>query len=209
MLPSLSQSPDTFTENRVREILHNEVYRPESHESGYPSEFQCHGMASHRDANGTIYSFNVQQREKRAMHFSKVYHSVVKDPIAHCSRLDAEFSKLLECNFRFEDSDTQIVEDVCQLLSRLPAYPIPMPHAELWNPNKDMSKFYFVEGSTARPPADMQWEDLRVVAFVSTNVIRLSLMMAMAGETFWAGIFRRYIDTIAELLEASYKLSKL
>lgn len=208
MLLRIAQSPHTFTVDRVRKILQDDTYTPQPREKGSPTEFHCAGTSSYRDSDGTLHILNSWMRRKRADDFCNAYYRALRDPLLHCSCLDEQFAKLVVCHFRPTQPPERIAEHAIQMLSRLPAEPIEMPETELHMQVQRLPRFYFT-GNAAGPKATGPcWTDLQVVKFVSTNVIRLCLEMVMADGTSYPPVFRRYVDTIAELLEAADRLSK-
>ncbi|KAI9771959.1 MAG: hypothetical protein M1839_002592 [Geoglossum umbratile] len=208
MLQSLSPSPATFTQDQVRQVFRDGL------NAGLPGTttvFRCDGTAR-SVGEGLSQWYTREKRSERAKEWCKNYHLQVQDPTDCLARIDAAFSELLVCKIVPTDPEEAVVDQACRLLSRLPARPLePSDLGEISHGTLPSGYFLgaFSHEASREPPRDTPWEQLQVVVSLSTNVIRLALLVVTAGETWWAGIIREYTDTIAELLETSSELSAM
>jgi hypothetical protein len=140
------------------------------------------------------------------------------DPQGHFSRLDEEFSKLVECAFITSDSsnadEPEAIELACKLLNRLPATPPELLDSPLPpNDSESLLADYEVADGLSKTPktpnaSNKQWDKLQVVKCVSENIVGMALIIARGvGETPTPRNLRRLIDTIGQLLEEAAQLS--
>ncbi|CZR67616.1 uncharacterized protein PAC_17515 [Phialocephala subalpina] len=196
-MQSLQAGPHTFTEDRVRHILTANTHHRDPDARGAPAEFHCLGTAYEYDSEGGFHAFSLPRRQERATTWTRGYCSQVKDPEIHLSLLDDAFSKLLTCHFQLRESADVLVQRTCQILSRLPEVPLAFEDSSR-DVLDSLPMGYFIPSNSGC----RGWKDLKIVSFVSTNIIRLSLATLMDAETWSGGAFRRLVDTISELLQA-------
>ena len=116
------------------------------------------------------------------------------DSQGHFSRLDEEFSKLVECAFITSDSSNadapEAIELACKLLNRLPATPPELLDSPLPpNDSESLLADYEVADGLSKTPktpnaSNKQWDKLQVVKCVSENIVGMALIIARGvGET--------------------------
>jgi hypothetical protein len=132
--------------------------------------------------------------------------AATEDPSTHVTRLDECLSNTVECNFVLKEEETaDVCNRVVELLKRLPPRPSRLPEKV-----DGISRrfFNFTECSGDRKHlshASLAWEDLSVVSFFSTNVIRAVLLSV---------IYTNYmeltaaINVLAELLDMASEMSQ-
>ncbi|KAF8857850.1 hypothetical protein BDZ45DRAFT_422888 [Acephala macrosclerotiorum] len=197
---SLSPGPHTFAEGRIREILTANTHHHDPEARGTPTEFHCLGTAYEYDSEGGFHIFSLSRRKERARTWTRSYCSQVSYPENHITRLDDAFSTLLNCHFQLRESADVLVLRACQMLSRLPEVPLEFEHSSQDILNLLPDGYFMLSESGSR-----SWKDLRIVSFVSTNIIRLTLATLMDTEIWSGGAFRRLVDTISELLQAVFE----
>ncbi|KAG6990974.1 hypothetical protein G7Y79_00059g091590 [Physcia stellaris] len=180
------------------------------------------------EENRFIYSAEQQERV-HGFFCGKLYNAVVESE-DYWSRLDSIFSQILRCNFNpwagealpawhnirvralpdphrepaYEtgfSSMHKIVAETSHLLSRLPTSPVELPDASLF------------PGSTSAhgscPGNTAGWQNLDAVSLVSTNVIRVALMITLDDGQEPTHCVKEFIDRVAELLSTASRLAAL
>ncbi|PMD14924.1 hypothetical protein NA56DRAFT_357956 [Hyaloscypha hepaticicola] len=198
-MQSLRPGLHSFSEDRVRKILEHSTHHREAGATFAPAEFRCLGTAYEYDSDGGFHAFNALRRKERGRKWTRDYCAQVNDPETHLTYLDQAFSKLLDCHFQPRGPSEILVQRACHMLSRLPEVPLEFEQSSRDELNS-LSEGYF---KVSEFPSEFRsWKDLKVVSFVSTNVIRLTLGILMDPETWSGGVFRRLVDTICELLQS-------
>lgn len=203
MPQGLIQGSSTYTSDRVLRVLQDGLLKPIVYVPGHdgvPPEFGVSkaGIISRKD--GWVIYHTLDERRQEASSWCQAYLELSRNPTDHLLKLDHKHNELLLCSFQPREPHETIVERVVQLLSRLPSTP-PELGIQAEKRCSGVSDEYFLP-NTART-----WENLQVTSFVSTNTIRLALQMEMAGDYYWANIFREFVDTLSELLEAALSLA--
>jgi hypothetical protein len=125
----------------------------------------------------------------RAPNWCENYHQQVQDPPSHLSRVDEAFSRPLDVSVMTNEPEDTVIQRTCQLLSRLPASPPELDDGDTQSRCSALPDGFFSQGanqttSNSHSPCKI-WRDLRVVAFVSTNIVRLALkIVTTPGKTF-------------------------
>ena len=201
-MQSLTSGPHTFTPDRVRQILREDLDHDSHQAKGY---FHCKRTAFEHLPSGKLIAFDVPQRKARAAEWVGAYCSAVAHPKDHLSRLDRKFSELLKHNLNLENPEyeDELISHTCHTLSRLPELPPEfdgLPQ-EIFG---SLNEHYFA--SEMIHSDDRAWNNLQVVSFVSTNVIRLALTIELIDPTnYVAGALSPFVDTISELLQSLYE----
>lgn len=194
---SLSPGADTFTAERIERVIRDDLF---DQPGGIPPLFLCDGWGS-AEENGIHRAYQGPARIAGAENFAKELFAQVLDPENHVHRLDAVFSRLVECNWRLKEPVKQVVARVSDMLTRLPERPL-----ALMDFSGDIPQQYFL-GHVSEPhlsssPWKPSWDTLKAAAFLSTNVIRT----ALAVVTYH--LFDEYLNCVAELLDAASRLSE-
>ncbi|OKL60969.1 hypothetical protein UA08_03689 [Talaromyces atroroseus] len=206
MIAPLTPGEHTFTREQISRVLDEGRFRPRDGIEGKPGEFISKSLSMDRDyVNNKTHVYSPNEVQKRAEQLCEDYSATVEEPLNHWGRLDASFSELITCNFMaFETQKTSesIIEDVYNLLSRLPATPVPVDTrinlAEL-----DGEYFsHRPEKSDSLDASDIneghKWENSRVTTAVSTNVIRVAIELTKTS--VGNGNIGLFIDLVADLL---------
>ncbi|KAI4184404.1 MAG: hypothetical protein L6R41_004756 [Letrouitia leprolyta] len=188
---------------RIERQLCNDSFKEDAQASGgRPFPFSCLNLEySAEDGVHHFYS-KEQQRMHQESFCHKLYNAVI-DPKDHLSRLDTLFSQIVKCNFIEFDKPEKVAAETSHLLNRLPASPVKLP-----NTSKAHDYAYFIDGSSSQADSvSVSWDDLQVVAHVSTNVIRVALMVAMYGTTASGTLLGDFIDITAKLISTASGLA--
>ncbi|KAL0262579.1 hypothetical protein SLS55_001547 [Diplodia seriata] len=211
--PEQSENSNQFTRDRVRKTLRDALYVRPAGIDDYPWEFSSASF-DHDLSSGVLTPYDDPLRFKRAASACEKLVEQVRDPEGHAERLDREFSQLLEFNvINFEGREDGVVDKTCHLLSRLPrAVPT------YWEPRaaatcNGLDERYFID----RKGGGREVKRLRAARYLGRNVIRMALRAALwpgsrppfisnPGGVSFANAFHRFINMIAELLEASLQM---
>lgn len=200
MSQQLEPGETTYTVNRIKEILNKELYNAyddDQAENGIPVEFYVE--RSEINTHYAIHDIKAAQLKaatKRCREYCDVISSV--PPAEQLASLDHAYSKLIECNFQPRGLDT-VIDRTCRRLTRLPVIPPAFGNRCTDENISKLDENYFIHGSQRK------WDNLEVVRYVDTNVIRLALQIELA-DGWWVGIFRLFVNTISSLLTAALKL---
>ena len=172
MSDSLLPGPTTFTLERIRNQLRDDMFRRDPSSSGVPPQFQCEDLG-HSFEGGVhrIYTTG-EQEERRKLICHELYERVL-DSNSHCSGLDDRFSQIVSYNFQMEDTDN-IPHHAYNLLTRLSARPLQLPDV----PPALNSEYCTHRSPRVETPTEAAtlWDDLQVSSYVSANVIRIALL---------------------------------
>ena len=180
----LVQNRDTFTPERVRRILDDGSLRldtktglgaREERENTWmqrPVEFLVRTMRfEYRTDDPLIALHQSDGRRERATAFCRTYVALIHDPSGHLERLDNAFSELVACNFYPVDPPENVVQQACQVLTRLPGIPFEFRQRRSESYDQICGE-YFCAGQ------DRTWETLKVVQYVNTITVRLALRIS-------------------------------
>ena len=199
---SLLPGPDKYTRERVERLLHDDTFvsDPESVQ-GRPFPFQCQGLEYSFD-NGRHHYFTEQEKSTVRENFCHRLWTETSNLESHCTSLDTVFSQFVICNLTYDEPQI-IVAEACRLLRRLPSTPVELPDMPSHlNPFYAQDRFENVEDSHS-----FVWQDLRVVSYVTTNVIRTAFIVAMYGGKSRHMMVNNFINITAELLSTASRLS--
>ena len=200
---SSSSSDGTPFLNQVEQVLRADIFeRAENRSNSIPPSFSCVGFGYSRTDNVTHY-YDEKTQHLRARDFCRDLFEEVNDPAGHFPRLDEVFSKLLDCNFIPSEPVFRVAERACQRLMRLPATPLKIDNGAI---QLDPS-YYSHNSSSQTPEFENTWDDLQVTRNFSTNTIRVALLIANNGIAAMAISIASFINTVAELFEASSQLA--
>ncbi|KAL9620246.1 MAG: hypothetical protein Q9160_005255 [Pyrenula sp. 1 TL-2023] len=216
------ESAFTFSKERVRKIyLEGLKIRRSDSETPF---FKSHRLEwDHTLDLFRIYSSD--QRKSRAQQWSRSYYHSMRDSKQHITQLDETVSTLVQ-GFFDDNLDDSVITDTCDLLARLPATPR-LPHIlSTGIDHQALHPDYFRQGQSIRAVLDHDtWHSLLVTNWIDTNTIKIALTMVQLeqqsgfrgfqtgskvnyGHGFNSGSrFKVYVDTLAEILEASCELS--
>ncbi|KAA6411601.1 MAG: hypothetical protein FRX48_04881 [Lasallia pustulata] len=200
---SLSPGPDSFTSDRIEKVLRDDLFQRQP--GGTPPVFLCDGWGFAQE-NGINRSYHGPARTARTEDFARELFAQVQDPQNHLHRLDAVFSRIIECNWRLKERVEGVVARVGFILTRLPERAL-----GLLDFSVDIPQQYFLSDGSQRLSSDSptpSWDSLQVAAFVSTNVIRVALAVVIPGIGMTSRSYAGFLDTTAELLDAASRLSE-
>ncbi|KAF2102699.1 hypothetical protein NA57DRAFT_71686 [Rhizodiscina lignyota] len=208
----------THLSERVRQILRDHYSDKSRSKTPFLS---CHGTANSSGIRGVYHAdvtTRTQARQARAKQICQQYHSAACDSDDHVTRLDVKISGLLTCAFPkykpdifpdyHSDTEDNIVNLACDILSRLPPIPLPLGNVTSSSLLAVISAQYLLY-----PDTPAEWGNLKVVPHFSTPVILLALLISAARtchkqwEMFGLEPLREIANTFIELLEVSTSLS--
>ncbi|KAL9092604.1 MAG: hypothetical protein Q9165_004408 [Trypethelium subeluteriae] len=213
MLPSLAISPFTFTPSRLYQILEdrkvdwNSTTNSTYHHAEFATNGTTVGQASLKgksDEDGIS-----KHRRAQARRGCLRYYEAACEPENHIPKLDALLSALIECKFYQPPNVDAVVQKTCELLCRLPSVPLPFK-GQTAVLDCEIDQYLLLPGARS------EWENLQVVAHVSTPILCQALAIMTARvvdkedgvtESFGYGGFLLLADTIMELLEMADDLS--
>ena len=201
-MQSLSPGPDTFTSDRIERVIRDDDFLSQLGEES--RVFGCDGWAFSME-HGLNRAYRGSARIARGETFAQELFAQVQDPEDHLQRLDAVFSRMIERRWHLNERVEGAVARVCDLLTRLPERPL-----ELMDFSDDIPQQYFLsnvsEPLSFNSPLKPTWDALRVVAFLSTNVIRIALVDVLnAG---MSQLFTGFLNATAELLDVASQFSE-
>ncbi|MDI1488037.1 MAG: hypothetical protein OHK93_007311 [Ramalina farinacea] len=213
---SVSPGPQTFTIRRVERQLRDDMIAESARTSGHiPSPFSCKSL-EYPVENGVHHYLSDQEKEQVRESFCRKLYDEVGDPKSHVQRLDALYSQLVVCNFprQFvyvgmpssekperdgewpQAKPEEIISDACELLRKLPATPLSLPEdASIID-----AAYFLEEGSHKATSHTRIWQSLQVASHISTNAIRVALMVAIYRMKVSSTMVRRFINTTADLM---------
>lgn len=147
----------------------------------------------------------IHQNKKR----STSYFDAVQDAEQHLLRLDETIASLVQCHHSGNLDDDAVVAQTCALLSRLPSTPyLPMGLSANITP-RALNHIYFHESQANSMILDQNtWHRLLMTKWFDTNTIRLALTLVEKNikfDGFASGVVQAYLDTVAEILQASFE----
>ena len=203
---SLSPGPDTFTLERIQKVLRDDMLKidSESPERGIPPPFNAEYF--YYSLKGRTHRFytDSEQNERRES-FCRELYAQVSDCESHCLRLDDRFSQIISCNFRTEKID-DISDFAYRLLTRFPARPF-----HLLDVPPALSPDYLVHSPPVPVEGDSTatitlWRNLKVTSYISTNVIRTALVVAIDRVSAYQSL-PMFLNSIADLISTTSRLS--
>jgi hypothetical protein len=202
MLYSLSEGPFTYTTAHVEEMLEDNLDRADPNFSDKKAQFTVNTIGFHVEPKGTKLVYHFATPKSRQAHAASLYSQFIdslEDPTRHIELMDGAFSSLITCHFRPTRPAGEITEEVCALLSRLPATPLEITETSLSNP------LSMIPGEFFLPGRDKGWETLLVVRHVSRNLIRIPLCWSILPTALSsvAVLIHDFCEVVAELFEFS------
>lgn len=220
---SVSPGPQTFTIRRVERQLRDDMIVESARTPDYtPFPFSCLSL-EYAVENGVHHYFSDQKKEQVRESFCRKLYDELGDPKSHVQRLDALYSGLVLCNFprranyvgmpssEVPDPDSEwpqakpneIISDACAMLRRLPATPLSLPEDA-----SIIDAAYFHEESSHNATSNTGiWQSLQVASYISTNVIRVALMVAIYRMKLSGTMVIDFINTTADLMSSASRLS--
>ena len=210
---SLCRGTDTFTLDRLDAILKSERFSYD-HRNADPPRFSEISYAplsitaevdtsfpQFESLDGGIRCFSKRDTELRATKFCKDLCGDGNPASISVPRLDATFSKFFTFKFEPLEDSQAIVERASDLLERLPAWPLELDDT----PTECPSDYHAcsIAGTSTRDAK--LWEQLQATKYVSSNVLRVALLVVM--EQGCAYSLRNVTDIIAALIEIASQLA--
>ncbi|CZR69338.1 uncharacterized protein PAC_19238 [Phialocephala subalpina] len=202
MLHSLSESPFTYTTARVEQILEDDLDRADPKLPDKNIEFIVEAIGFRLEQKGTKLLYRFPTSDSRKAHAASLCSRLIDsldDPTRHVELMDEAFSSLIKCHFRPTRPIQEISEQVCALLSRLPATPLEITDTSLSNPLDLIPGEFFLAGR------DREWSTLRLVRHVTRNIIRVPLCWSIMPRALTAvnSLIYDFTENVAELFEFS------
>ena len=222
---SLLPGPDTFTLERVERQLRIDTFAGDPGTcGGTPFPFICWSLEYSRE-DGTHRYYTKEKQETLRESYCRKLYSEASDVKGHVERLDSLFCELVVCNFPRQvrqrnmpsnawpspgqewphTESRDLVIEACDLLSRLPAVPLELPHD---GPVIDLAYYKKMEPHDETSQS-RGWQYLQMVSYTTTNVIRVALMVAMYRMTSTGTMLDSFINTTADLMSTASRLSTL
>ena len=185
----LSRRSDTFTADRLAIILKNEKFsynhRANAGARAYsgviygPSEMRCEIDTGYFEFeqvdDGGLRSFSNHTARLRATSFCRKLYGHDAPVSITVTDLDATFSKVFRFKFEPLENSQTIIEQACDLLERMPAWPPELDDTPTAIPLEYRASS--VAGN-ARRDARL-WEQLQATTYVSSTVLRAALSAVM------------------------------
>jgi hypothetical protein len=195
MLASLGESPRTFTLDRVRNVLRDNLYQGRPDARRYPNDFGRTRPDPYVLENG--YWFHPP--EKPAQEFVESLYVAARYSETHVRVLDDVFLTFYQCSFRPTIAEDRIVHKTCRILAGLPATPLELDESLVGKVYENLPSGYFLNAQVSKV-----WDHLSVAQFVSTNIIRFALYLSMTEENAnRATAAKIFVDGCADLLQAA------
>ncbi|KAL8963040.1 MAG: hypothetical protein Q9193_000646 [Seirophora villosa] len=205
---SLLPGSGTFTLERIQSQLQEDTFyhnpnTPDRDRSS-PAPFICESLR-YSFSNGLHHYYTKEQQLALREQLCHNLLLATANPDDHCSQLDHLLSQILVCNLQPDDEADKISCRAFQLLTRLPARPLPLPKESIpYNPDYLSARS---QQSDSSDP-DLLWYDLKVTSFVSVNVIRTALLSVIYRGSA-PGMSDEFLDSVANLLTTASTLSSL
>lgn len=212
---SLSRGNNTFTPERLASILQNEMisYDHKIRTKAQADRSINHGPTEIRHElntgyfqyeqmeDGVLNCYSRNQAKSRATEFCRQLYGHDSPISIAVTNLDATFSKIFRFRFESLKESRTLVEQACNLLERMPAWP-----PELMDTPTAFPLEYFASSVVENAPKDARlWERLQTTTYVSSTVLRVALVAVMDRES---GFHREdMMNIIATLLETVSRLS--
>ncbi|KIW29448.1 uncharacterized protein PV07_05262 [Cladophialophora immunda] len=209
MVDGPRESQSTYTRERVRSIYQDGLKWKNSDSIGQPRTFDA--AAIDHDATGELfYIFTAAQQKDRLKEMGRSYFHAVQEPQNHIAQLDHKIASLLSCCYDGIIDEDYMVSEACALLSHMPAAPpLPQALATMFR-GATFNWLYFeaIHCSNVLLNEDT-WENLLVTRWFDTNTIRIALTVVQIYDEKNSNMvnhFRQYLNTLAEILEATFTL---
>jgi hypothetical protein len=183
------------------------------------SSFHCHGIVQSEGQKSLYLAAPPYEFEPDDFVLVKDYCNnlctAANDISNHFRLLDGEYSKLVDCRFLVhseEYTDESAVRRANDILRRLPEFP---PELSLGSERslelESVGRGYFTVGPQRKgtdETVERVWESMQVSCQMSTNVVRMALLLAQGRPNVpsWKNL-RRLGNTTAELLEEVNELA--
>jgi hypothetical protein len=201
---SASARESLVTLSEIEKVLKAEL-RPAGKDVTLPP-FVCEEFRAAKRVGNFFKYYSAAERKKVIVDRCQQLFTATEDPARHARSLDGIFAELVECNFvpKTDDLDS-ICREAHGILNRLPPRPMSLPDFT------DRVPFVYFNGSDSvddEAQASMtMWDNLQVVSFVNTNLIRMVLLQIIYGYGF-VHTLREVVNATAELIDASTLLSE-
>lgn len=221
---SLLSGPHTFTLKRLRRQLDIDTFTGDPKTSGGTSvPFSCWSLEYFAEDGGDRYYYSNEKKESLREGFCSKLYDEVHNAETHIERLDALLGDLVVCNFPRQvrqlnfptharpDPDEEwpllepheLVKDAHDLLCRMPPIPLKLP-----DDVPEVAPEFYNEGRLPDETSiSAAWQHLRVASFITTNVIRVALMVSIYRATLAGTMLDDFINTIGDLLSTASRLS--
>ena len=167
------------------------------------------------------------EQERLRESFCRKLYNEVCDAKGHVGRLDTLFYELIVCNsprqvrqmdlsseelpspgqeWPYSESRSLVI-GACDLLGRLPAVPLELPYI---NDARAIDLAYCAKMEPHDETSQSHvWQNLQLVSYIITNVIRVALMVAIYRMKSTGTLLDSFINTTADLMSTASRLSTL
>jgi hypothetical protein len=208
----MQQAFHSISSERVREIYLEGINWKNIESKNIPPFFKSRETRSHWTKEELVV-FTPEEQRHRAQQWSRAYFDAAQAPEQHITRLDRTIGSLVQCYYRSSggtlDEET-IIRQTCALLSRLTSSPHLPKTLSAYFQCRPLHHAYFQENVAKNTTLDhINWHALLVTKWFDRNTIRLALAIVDIRESghYIANTFRKYLDTVAEILETCLELS--
>ena len=187
---------------RIERQLQSDSWSEEDQKSGQrPHPITCYDFEYAFEGGRHVY-FSKEKQNALLEVFCQNLHAVLNDPKDHIAQLDAMFSHVAKCKFSEYDDANKLATDSCQLMNRVPIVPVELPDIPTI-----LSSEYLSCDSGREEPGQPRWSKITAVTYISTNVIRIALLVAMYGVKAPGRWLSGLLDLTADLLTTASRLS--
>ena len=211
---SLSRGTDTFTLDRLDDILKSERISYDHRNDANPPRYSQISYAppsvtakvdtsfpEYESLDGGIRCFSDQTTRLRATEFCKELCGYGTPVSISVSRLDTIFSRFFTFKFEPLEDSQAIAERASDLLERLPTWPL-----ELDDTPTECPPDYYASSIAGTASRDARlWEQLQATTYVSSNVLRVALSAVMDEGCLRS--LQEVTDIIAALVEIVSQLA--
>ena len=145
--------------------------------------------------------FTTKKRKRYLVRFCQHLHDCAQESASHLSAIDRELSSAFFCQIdprKVNDSENVIVSKACDLLQRLPRYPLGLPGLP-----RTLDQDYFYVSGPDQNDVSPSWETLKISSWFSTVVIQTAISVICNASTYPDDC----PNELAELLETSCQLA--
>ena len=212
---SLSRGKNTFTPERLASVLQNDRFSyqnrayPDAQTDqdvvGGPTEIRYEIDTGHfqfeQMEDGGLRCYSHDQAKLRAMEFCRRLYGHDHPVSIAVADIDAAFSKIFRFKFEPLKESQTFVEQACNLLERVAAWPLELMDTPIAIPPE-----YYASSVVENARQDARpWEQLQTTTYVSSTVLRVALLAAM--DQGIGNFPMDMINIIASLLEMVSRLS--
>jgi hypothetical protein len=217
MPPAVSQSVNSFTEERVLQLLNLYTFRRSLQTELTPPEFDPQVMSIVESYNRTDLSrglpsshhfLDAERTKERAVTLCRGFlepkassHTVTE----RVQSFDARFGQLLKTHFQVKEPSDIPIQRTCHLLERLPATAPPLQ----CNEHEDRLATPPLDGQRSSPLCTSN--ESMATQYIDSNTIRFTLhiVLSQGDGTNWSPVYQKLVNLCGDLLAGALAISSV